>query len=267
MPKISVIMGVYNCKDFAMLRKSVDSILQQTEGDFEFLICNDGSTNQTLEKLQEISKLDERIRILSYPNNCGLHHALNACLKEAKGKYIARQDDDDESKPDRFMKLVAFLDSHPEYDFVGSNADVFDSKGVWGEYTVEEKPQKESFYWTNPFAHPTVMFRKSAMDAVGGYRESKETRRCEDYDLFMRLYANGMKGYNIQEKLYFYRIENDTAKKYRPMKYRIDESVVRFKGYRMLGLLNIKGLIYVTKPIVIGLIPQSIFKRIRKKQY
>ena len=267
MPKISVIMGVYNCKNYELLKRSVYSILNQTENDFEFIICNDGSKNNTLELLNSIAAIDSRIKILSYSKNCGLNHALNKCLSISKGTYIARQDDDDESKPDRLQKEVAFLEQHPEYSFVGSNADVFDDNGIWGKYHVEEKPTKKSFYWTNPFAHPTVVFRKDALKSVNGYRESKETRRCEDYDLFMRLYAKNLLGYNIQESLYLYRIENNSKKKYRPMKYRIDEAIVRFKGYRQLDILGLKGILYVCKPIIVGLIPQKIFSKIRKSQY
>lgn len=83
----------------------------------------------------------------------------------------------------------------------------------------------------------------------------------------MRMYAKGYKGYNIQEKLYEYRIVNDPKKKYRPMKYRIDEAVVRFKGYKALHILNIKGMFYVFKPIIIGLIPQKILYYIKQKRY
>ena len=189
------------------------------------------------------------------------------CLKEAQGTYIARQDDDDISLKDRLKKQVDFLDKHPEYAIVGTLADVFDDSGKWGEYNVEEKPTKTSFYWNSPFMHPNIMMRKEALDNCQGYRISKETRRCEDLDLFMRMYAKGYKGYNIQEKLYEYRIVNDPKKKYRPMKYRIDEAVVRFKGYKALHILNIKGMFYVFKPIIIGLIPQKILYYIKQKRY
>lgn len=267
MPKISVIMGVYNCKNFELINKSVDSVLNQSYGDFEFLICNDGSTNDTLDELKEIAKKDNRIKILSYEKNHGLNFALNYCLKEAKGEFIARQDDDDISRLSRFEKQVRFLDRNKNFAFVGTIADVFDDKGVWGEYKVPEYPTKKDFYWNSPFMHPTIMIRKSAYDAVQGYRIAKETRRCEDIDLFMRMYAKGFIGYNIQEKLYQYRLVNDPKVKYRPMKYRIDESIVKYKGYKEMGILNLKGLVYSVKPILVGLIPSRILYLIKKKQY
>lgn len=267
MVKVSVIMGVYNCKNKKMLKKSIDSIINQTYSDWEYIICNDGSTDNTLEALNNIAQADSRIKVISYDKNKGLNYALNVCLKEAKGTYIARQDDDDISSKDRLKKQVDFLDKHPEYAIVGTLADVFDDSGKWGEYNVEEKPTKTSFYWNSPFMHPNIMMRKEALDNCQGYRISKETRRCEDLDLFMRMYAKGYKGYNIQEKLYEYRIVNDPKKKYRPMKYRIDEAVVRYKGYKAMHILNIKGMFYVLKPIVIGLIPQEILYHIKKRNY
>ena len=266
MPTVSIIMGVYNCKRPDLLDRSIHSIINQTYEDWEFIICNDGSTDgKTLDLLNHYNELDERIHVISYEKNKKLAYALNKCLEHSKGKYIVRQDDDDVSKPERLKTLVEFADSHHEYSIVGSIADVTDDNGVWGEYLLKEFPQKKTFYWSNPFAHPTVLMRKEDLLSVGGYRVAKETKRQEDYDLFMRMYAAGFKGYNIQEKLYEYRIVNSNSK-YRPMRDRIDESVVRFKGYKNMGVL-FEGLPYVLKPIVIGLIPQRIFKRIKRKQY
>lgn len=266
MPSVSIIMGVYNCKNYKLLDKSIRSILNQTFSDFEFLICNDGSTNDTLEHLKKIELEDSRIKVLSYEKNRGLNYALNTCLKEAKGKYIARQDDDDISKPQRLEKEYRFLENNDKYSIVGTLADVFDDDGIWGKYDNPQKPTKRDFYWNSPFIHPTVMIRKEAYDAVGGYRIAKETRRCEDIDLFMRMYAMGYEGYNIQECLYLYRMVNTPDEKYRPMKYRIDEAIVKYKGYKAMGNL-LCGIPYVFKPLIVGMIPQKILYNIKKKMY
>ena len=192
MPRVSVIMGVYNCKRLDLLEKSIYSIINQTYTDWEFLICNDGSSDEnTLKSLKEYERIDSRIRILSYEDNQGLSYALNTCIKQSKGEYIVRQDDDDESKPQRIQQLVSFMDKHPEYAVVGSLADVVDDRGVWGGYELEEIPSKKSFYWNSPFIHPSVIMRRIALEEVCGYRVAKETGRCEDYDLFMRMYAAG----------------------------------------------------------------------------
>lgn len=174
MINVSIIMGVYNCKNYNLLRKSVESVLQQTYRDFEFIICNDGSTNDTLKELKKIAQLDSRIKIISYDKNCGLNHALNYCLAVSQGKYIARQDDDDISKPERLKKQVQFLDKNPEYVIVGTCADIFDDQGVWGEYTVPEKPQKGDFLWNSPFMHPTTMMRKAELLSGGGTEKPKK---------------------------------------------------------------------------------------------
>jgi len=265
MPTISIIMGVYNCKRPDLLDRSIKSIVNQTFTDWEFIICNDGSSDPKTIGLLKIYEEDKRIRVISYDQNKGLAHALNECLKLSKGKYIARQDDDDVSKPRRLQTLYDFLEIHPEYAVVGSIADVYDDNGIWGEYRLKEKPEKKTFYWNSPFAHPTILMRRAVLEELDGYREAKETRRHEDYDLFMRMYAAGYKGYNIQEKLYEYRIVNGD-KKYRSMEDRINEAVIRYKGFRCMRIFW-KGIPYIVKPVIIGLIPQKLLKRIKQRQY
>lgn len=265
MKKISVIMGVYNCKNYNGLEKSVMSIVNQTYKNWEFIICNDGSTNNTLEMLNKLIKLDDRIKIISYTENKGLANALNYCLEYADGEFIARQDEgDDISLPDRFEKQIKFLSENKEYDIVGTNCTVFNDNGIYGILKLPEFVTKKSFLWNSPFAHPTIMFRKSVLNIVKGYRVAIETRRCEDYDFFMRMYANGIKGYNIQENLYNYKYVIDKYKKYRPMKDRIDEAIVRFKGYKQMRILII-GIPFIIKPILVGMIPAKLFAIIKKK--
>lgn len=265
MPKISVIMGVYNCKNIEALNKSVESIINQAYSDWEFIICNDGSTDNTLKILNSLKTKDNRIKVISYTKNQGLRHALNQCIKVSEGEYIARQDDDDISDIHRFERELVYLEEHKNISIVGCTANVFDMNGTWGNCKVPENPEPKDFYWNSPFIHPSVIMRKNDLVKAGCYRIAKETRRCEDYDLFMTMYSMGMRGHNIQEDLYQYKIIN-SDKKYRPMKYRIDEAKVRFIGYKKIGIL-IKGIPYVLKPIIIGLIPQCIFKKITKKQY
>ena len=265
MALISVIMGVYNCKDLFKLEKCVQSILNQTWKDWEFIICDDGSTDDTRLMLEELKERDSRIRILHYDTNQGLGYALNYCIRESRGKYIARQDDDDVSAPDRLEKQIHFLEEHPEYAFVGSVAKIYDDRGDWGEYLLPEQPTKHDFLWNNPFLHPSLMFRSEVLENTM-YDPSRKFLRCEDYELFMRLYAMGYRGYNMQENLYRYFIHLDPNKKYRKMRFRIIEARVRFRGFRMLGM-GLIGIPYVFKPILIGLIPQNVFLRIQFKRY
>lgn len=177
MPKISVIMGVYNCKNNELLKKSIDSILSQTFKDFEFIICNDGSTDDTLVRLKQIETMDSRIRIISYDKNQGLNHALNTCLEVAKGEYIARQDDDDLSKPERLRIQMGFLNEHPEYAMVGTCADIFDDDGVWGEYLVPERPLNDDFFMEQSFYASYNVVSKKCRIIWGGVQGSKGNKK------------------------------------------------------------------------------------------
>lgn len=265
MLKISVIMGVYNCKNIDALYRSVKSIINQTYKDWEFIICNDGSTDNTLKILKDVATLDKRIKIIGYKENKGLANALNYCLAFSKGQYIARMDTDDIAYPNRFEKQIQFLEKHKDFAFVGSIANVFNKSGIWGMLKMPEYPQKEDFLWNIPFIHPSMMFRKDVLLEINGYSTDEINKRCEDYTLVMDLYSKGFKGYNFQEALIDYYLENGT-KKYRPMKDRIAEAKVRYIGYRKNKIL-LKGLPYILKPILIGLIPQYIFRLIKRWQY
>ncbi|MBN6049695.1 hypothetical protein [Lactobacillus helveticus] len=113
-----------------------------------------------------------------------------------------------------------------------------------------------------------MMFRAAVLKNINGFKVSTENKRAEDYDLFFRLYAKGYKGYNIQRKLFNYRIEieDEKNKKYRPMKDRINEAKVRRKGFKLLNM-NVIGIPFIVKPILIGLIPYKMFYKIRKRTY
>ena len=113
-----------------------------------------------------------------------------------------------------------------------------------------------------PFVHGALMFRRECINAVQGYRIAKETRRAEDYDMLMRMYAVGLKGANIQQILYRF-CENEATQQRRKYCYRIDEVVVRWKGFRKLKLLP-RGIIYVIKPLIVGMIPIICLKILKK---
>lgn len=264
MATVSIIMGVYNCKNKKLLENSVRSIIDQTYRDWELIICNDGSTDDTLDFLNRLADLDERITIVSYRENKGLSCALNTALKKATGKYIARQDDDDISYPSRLEVQLNFILTHKEYQIVGCIADVYDNE-IWGQFLLNEKPLTKDFMSHSQFLHPSVVIDRDALFDVGGYRTAWETRKAEDYDLFMRMYAKGYKGYNIQQKLYKYRVVNGNSK-HRKFKDYFQEAIVRYQGFKKLNL-GVKSIPYILKPIIIGIIPQIIFRHIKNKQY
>lgn len=259
-PLVSVIMGAYNCA--ATLGDSIQSMLNQDFGDFEILVCDDGSTDGTAKVIADYAARDRRVVPLKNDSNVGLARTLNRCIEQARGRYLARMDGDDISRPDRIGRQVAFLEARPEYDLCGSSIALFDSAGIWGTIEYPEYPDASSFLFRSPFAHPSVMFRAERLRRAGGYDTSKAVGRSEDYELFMRLYAEGSRGYNIQEPLLQYREELGSFKK-RKLRYAVTEARVRLRGFARLGLLP-RGIHYVMKPIFIGLIPKRAYTAARK---
>jgi len=203
--------------------------------------------------------------LIGQDENHGLAFSLNACIDEAKGKYIARMDADDISYPERLMKQKKFLDKYQEYSWVGCNIDVFDQNGVWGERKMPEFPIEQDYLRFSPYAHPTVMYRASIFDTNEGYVASKETLRCEDYEIFMRLRRAGLKGANIQDKLLAYRENKDSYKK-RSFRHRWNEAKCRYRNFKALGILLPKGWIYVLRPIAACAIPYWLLAWYKRKE-
>lgn len=264
MPKVSIIMGIYNTNNETMVKEAIDSILNQTYKDYEFIICDDGSTDGTYELIKKLTMNDDRVVLIKNEKNMGLAYTLNHCLEVAKGEYIARMDADDISVLDRLEKQVEFLEKNDRYALVGTSSKLFDSKGIWGERCPKETPQKEDLLFGTCFIHASIMIRRPYFKLVDGYRVSSETLRAEDYDLFMRLYAKGAIGYNMNEALYMIR-EDEDAYKRRSYKFRIGEAKVRYRGFKNLGLLP-KGYLYVIKPLIVGVIPQKMLKMLRDEK-
>ena len=259
---ISILMGAYNIPDKEQLEKSIDSIKKQTYKNFEFIIIDDGSTNDTYKWLKELTKDDNRIKIYQNEQNMGLQKTLNKALKLSTGEFIARMDGDDYCSLDRFEKQMDFLKNNKQYQLVSTNAHCFDENGIWGERVFDEILTNKSFLFTSPIQHGSILTYRWCYEKMNGYSEEKYAERNEDYELFMRMFASGIKMYTIQEKMYYYRVD-DVCYSKRKFKYRINEAIVRAKGYKELGLYP-KGLIYIIKPLVVGLIPKSILKLIHK---
>jgi glycosyltransferase involved in cell wall biosynthesis len=208
MPKISVIMSVFNGEKF--LHSAIDSILNQSFRDFEFIIVNDGSTDNTLVILNLYALSDNRIIIIN-KENTGLSKSLNTGLSIAKGEYIARIDADDICLENRFLKQVKFLDTHSDYILVGSSVIYINEDDNFIGYSspvITNKAIKKKLKKGNPIAHPSVMLRKTAIDAVNGYEENiKQT--FEDFYLWHRIKNLG-KFFTFSTPLIKYRITNNS---------------------------------------------------------
>jgi glycosyltransferase involved in cell wall biosynthesis len=200
---ISVIMSVFNNAPY--LRKAVESILNQTCRDFEFLIIDDGSTDGSSEILDTYASVDRRIRLLRRANK-GLTASLNEAIAESRAPLIARMDGDDISVPTRLEVQKAFLDNHPDYGVVGCQATLIDRDGRKlmdaGDYPKTHAEFIEALEDRPLIVHPGVMMRRSLVTAIGGYRRAFE--HGEDYDLWLRLSAV-TKLCSVPETLLYYR--------------------------------------------------------------
>lgn len=232
MPKVSILMGIYNCAP--TLREAVESILSQTFTDWELILCEDGSGDDTYAIAQEYRRAHpDRIILLRNEKNMGLNHTLNRCLQAASGEYCARMDGDDLSLPDRFEKQVAFLDAHPEYAIVSTPMIFFDEQGEWGRNQMIERPQRDDFIHHSPVhCHAPCMIRREAYLAVGGYTEDLRMLRFEDVNLWYKLYAAGYQGYNLSEPLYMMRDGREAAGR-RGLRSRMNGVYVTYVGFRL----------------------------------
>lgn len=261
-PLISVLMGVYyQRKSVELLQRSIQSVLLQTNPDFELVICDDGSTNAAKKVVDAFAQSDARVHLARRDGLISLPEKLNACLETSSGPLIARMDDDDYAHPDRFEKQAAYLERHPEIGFVGSDVNLWKNGAVSDIRRLPERPGVRDFLFVQPFIHPALMFRRDALLAVGGYSEDKRCRKCEDYDLLLRLYEHGYQGANLRECLLDYSLP-DTAKGSRTMGDRWNEAVTRWRHFNKLDLLP-GALPYVVKPLAVGLLPERLLAALK----
>ncbi len=262
--ELSVITGAFNMANCFSLQRSVESVLNQTYSDFEFIICDDGSTDGTWAILCGYAEKDARIKLLRNTNNLGLAASLNRCIEVSSGEFIARHDLDDYNDPRRFEKQVSYMKSHLDIGILGCQSYLFDENGVWGKDKFPTNVTNKDFLFTSPYRHGSVVFRRELLLKAGGYRVAKETYRTEDYDLFMTM-QTFCKGENLDEYLYYF-CENAETIKRRKYRYRLDEVKVRWIGFKKLSLLP-KAFPYVIKPLAVGIIPFWLLKRMKDKRY
>jgi glycosyltransferase involved in cell wall biosynthesis len=199
-------MPVYNAERY--VAEAIESILNQSYGNFEFLIIDDGSTDRSLDVLKHYAARDARIRLTSRPNR-GVAATLNELLDQARGEFIARMDADDISLHERFQQEVAYLRAHSDCVMVGCRVWRCDHEGdPLGEYaTLQDHDEIDAFHFqmTGPaLVHPSVMMRRDAVMAVGGYRGFY----IEDIDLYLRLAERGRLA-RVPEFLLNYRMHSD----------------------------------------------------------
>jgi glycosyltransferase involved in cell wall biosynthesis len=204
-PRVSVILPVRDAEK--TLAMAIESILGQTERNIELLVVDDGSTDASLMILQEFAELDGRIRVLSTVNP-GIVEVLNLGLAEARAPYLARMDADDVSLPERLVLQCDYLDANPEVGLVScrvehwnEDAEVragYEAYVGWTNQVLNDADLRLRRFVESPFAHPSVVYRKSVVDRFGGYREGSFP---EDYELWLRWLEGGVRMGKLGEVL------------------------------------------------------------------
>lgn len=193
-PIVSLLIPCYNVA--RTLSQTLESIVCQTRQDFEVILVDDGSSDDTPNLLREWARRDERMQIYTQPHT-GIISALNLGLKHCRADYIARMDCDDLAHPQRLQCQVGYLEANPDVALVSCLVEGYPPEQVregfrvyieWLNSLVEDEDIRREIFVESPFAHPSVMLRKTWLEKVGGYQEHGW---AEDYDLWLRMYLNG----------------------------------------------------------------------------
>lgn len=262
---ISIIMGIYNCAE--TLGEAIESIVDQTYTDWELIMCDDGSTDNTYEiAKQYISRYpDRKIRLIKHEINKGLNETLNDCLAIASGEYIGRMDADDISLPTRLEKEIEEFKKNPQLAIVSCPMIRFDENGDWAIGTCNTLyPKKSDLVFGTIHSHAPCLVKKEAYKAVNGYSTGKQLLRVEDWHLWIKMYAAGYYGKNISEPLYKMR-DDQKATKRRKFRFRLNEAYVSRVAVREFNLPKWMYL-YSIRFIIVGLLPTPIYNFLHRKK-
>lgn len=228
-PMVTILLPVYNGSKY--LAEAIESMLAQTFADFEFLIINDGSTDNTGEIIS--SHADNRIRLITHTQNQGLVTALNHGLAEARGTYIARMDADDISAPDRLEKQFAYMEQHPEIAALGTGIATFgrENHQEWRPLLPDEVHCHLLFHST--LAHPSVMLRRSVLERFSLYYDDAY-KHAEDYKLWVQLSRHAQLA-NVPEVLLYYRVHDEQISLQKNQEQKATASLIQLEQLRSMG--------------------------------
>lgn len=249
-PEISIIMSEYNTEE-SILKKSIQSILNQTYKNFEFIIINDGSSSKIFEIISEFN--DPRIKLINNTRNLGLAGSLNKAIQESKGSYLVRMDTDDYSHPQRISIQYNFIKNNPQYSVVGTSVNLLADGRRIPKIFEGEIGKNELMNRVSP-VHPSVIMKKKDIISVGMYDESM--RRSQDFALWAELLLNNKRIYVMPDILLDYRVDLKDYQK-RKLKYREYEIRSRLKYYKKLGASPVQYA-SIIKSIISGLLPKRI---------
>jgi len=200
-PLVSVVMAAHNVERY--VASAIESVLAQTFTDFELVVVNDGSTDQTLQQIQPYAQRDSRIRLI-HQSRQGIPRVRNTACAHAAGKYIAVLDADDLALPDRLAKQVDYMETNPDVALLGGQVRYFNDQGLLDQYSQTPTDSEEvarRLPERNAFIHSTVMMRREVFRAVGDYRFPY----AEEYDLYLR-FADRYRLANLPDVLTYYRV-------------------------------------------------------------
>lgn len=259
-PRISVIMGIYNCAP--TLSEALDSLLAQTYQDFKVIMCDDASRDNTLEVAQSyVERYPDKFILIRNKHNLKLAATLNHCLEYADTEYVARMDGDDISIPERFERELHFLDAHPEYALVSCPMIYFDENGDYRIGHASGEPSIMAFN-SSPFCHAPVMMRREVLNQIGNYTAEPRTERIEDYYLWFKFYYAGYKGYNLPEPLYKMRNDRNAFIRRKPKdRWRTYKITIEVKSKLGLPHPYLSGIPSLCK----ALIPSFLIQYFKRK--
>ena len=239
-PNVTVLMPVYNGEQY--LREAIESVLKQTYTDFEFLIINDGSTDESVEIID--SYHDPRIRLVHNKKNLKLIATLNKGLDLARGKYIARMDCDDVCLPERLSRQVSLLQENPDVGVCGTSVKTTgEPEERIFKYPTKDETIRCQLIFESPFAHPTVMFRRDLILKFGIYF-SQENIHAEDYDFWVRL-SRYCKFANLEEALLLYRIHPESVCSLNQEAQETSADAIRLRQIHELGIEPTKEELFI----------------------
>jgi glycosyltransferase involved in cell wall biosynthesis len=230
-PLVSVLMPNYNCENY--LPEAIESILNQTYRNFEFIIVDDSSTDNSWKIIQDYVKKDKRIRAFRNEKNSGVTVTLNNGLKHCKGEFIARMDSDDFVSSSRFERQISLLE-RKNADICSTNLCFVSSNGaIIGKRNYSDDISKVIFF-ESPICHASVLMKKELFDKFGVYNNSFNS--AEDYDLWFRFYSNGAKFVLLKDYSYFYRQHGNTVKQLKTKKQIKTTVVIKKNAMKTYGL-------------------------------
>ena len=263
---LSIIMTVYNGEKY--ISDAIESILDQTYSDFEFIIIDDKSIDASYSICQKYASQDNRIRLYRNHKNLWVVKSRNILLSKIShdSKYVAILDADDIADIYRMEKQVEFLEQNLEYSIVGSALNIINQSGqlIWQRiYPHTDEEISQSIFKKSPVAQPAVMIRKNDLDKIGNYDENFE--RCQDYDLWCRAFDSGYKIINIPDLLTFYRVYSEQWKS-KHVKLSLKNTIKIQKKYIFQKkYFSFSNLLYFFAENILAIFPSKVILYIFKK--